>query len=99
MKNLPLLAAPLAFALLACAPCQAATATCQFPGTNPQGDGNRGTNMTDGEFNMPWIGDDTGTNQRDVNDNKLTFGVIPEPTAAALGAVGLLLLLRVRRND
>jgi hypothetical protein len=76
--------------------------------SNPQGNSQRGTNVTNGEFNnltnrtitfyMPWIDNETGTNYTDVDDVTLTFDVVPEPTAAALGAVGLLLLLRVRRN-
>ncbi|WAC18402.1 hypothetical protein OVA24_14300 [Luteolibacter sp. SL250] len=75
--------------------------------SSPEGNSQRGTNVTNGEFNnltnrtvtfyLPWIDNDTGTNYTDVDDVTLTFDIVPEPTAAALGAVGLILLLRVRR--
>ena len=76
--------------------------------STPESNSQRGTNVTNGEFNnltnrtvtfyMPWIDNDTGTNYTDVDDIKLTFDVVPEPTAAALGVLGMVLLLRHRRN-
>lgn len=81
MKTLPSLGAPLALALLACTPVQAAT------GAGPS----NGHAKQTAPDSIPFY-------KMDPHDAGHTFEIVPEPTAAALGMVGVILLLRHRRN-
>ncbi len=104
MKPLPLLAAPLASVVLSCVPLQAANAAYHFTGPSlattssvvPAG-------VTAGDFVIGGGATPTdngiGTNPMEVEDILPAFEIVPEPTAAALGALGLILLLRHRRSE
>ena len=73
----------------------------------PEGNTGRGVNVTNGEFTaltnttvtfyMPWIDNETGTTYTDVDNIRLTFDIVPEPSSMLLGAIGLLPLLKRKR--
>lgn len=83
-------------------------ATSSLSLATPEGNTARGINVTNGEFTaltnttvtfyMPWIDNETGANYTDVDNIRLTFDVVPEPSSMLLGAIGLLPLLRRKRN-
>jgi len=74
----------------------------------PEGNAGRGTNVTNGEFTaltnttvtfyMPWIDNETGNTYTDVDNIRLTFDIVPEPSSLLLGAIGVLPFLRRARK-
>lgn len=85
---------------------QAGTSTISL--SNPSGNGSVGSNVANGDFTgltdttvtfyLPWIDNETGNLFTDVDDITLTFDIVPEPSSVLLGAIGLLPLLRRKRN-
>ncbi|RYD36944.1 MAG: hypothetical protein EOP87_04535 [Verrucomicrobiaceae bacterium] len=88
MKKLPSLAAPLAFVLFTCAPVQSASPTGHRTESTPSGVAAA----------SQALGGGLRTNSNDAGDAKVSVDIIPEPGAAALGLLGIILLLRHRRN-
>jgi len=85
---------------------QAGTSTISL--SNPLGNSGVGSSVANTDFMgltnttvtfyLPWIDNETGNFFTDVDDITLTFDIVPEPSSMLLGAIGLLPLLRRKRN-